>query len=176
MLPHPAAPNATDVVQSCPNKSAADLICNKPLDAQQHHCYGCWYGGGVDRRHAAEGRCFADVKQSHSGAKVFIEQEVPALKRVVNGRVSMAWTSFSTSTVQSHIWMSQMLLLSPAIRPWSLQPAPDQDLWPKEPKRANVTDTHTSTSFPSSSRPQADLVHTPKNSSATSCETLTTLH
>ena len=57
MLPHPAAPNATDVVQSCPNKSAAGLICNKPVDAKQHHCYGCRYGGGVDRRHAAEGRC-----------------------------------------------------------------------------------------------------------------------
>ena len=69
-----------------PTKAQRTLICIKPLDAQQHHCYGCWYGGGVDRRHAAEGRCFADVKQSHSGAKVFIEQEVPALKRVVNGQ------------------------------------------------------------------------------------------
>ena len=35
MLPHPAAPNATDVVQSCTNKSAAGLICNKPVDTQQ---------------------------------------------------------------------------------------------------------------------------------------------
>ena len=32
MLPHPAAPNAADVVQSCPNKSATGLICNKPVD------------------------------------------------------------------------------------------------------------------------------------------------
>ena len=86
MLPHPAASNATDVVQSCPNKSAAGVICNKSVDPQQHHCYGCWYGGGVDRRHAAVGRCLADVIQSHSGAKVFIEQEVPALTRVVNGQ------------------------------------------------------------------------------------------
>ena len=53
MLPHPAAPNATDVVQSCPNKSAAGLICNKPVDTQQHHCHGCRCGGGVDRMHAA---------------------------------------------------------------------------------------------------------------------------
>ena len=30
--------------------------------------------------------CLADVIQSHSGAKVFIEQEVPALTRVVNGQ------------------------------------------------------------------------------------------
>ena len=86
VLPHPAAPNAAGVVQSCSNKSAAGLICNKPVDAKQHHCYGCRYGGGVDRRHAAVGRCLADVIKSHSGAKVFIEQEVPALTRGVNGR------------------------------------------------------------------------------------------
>ena len=86
MLPHPAAPNATDVVQSCPNKSAAGLICNKQVDTQQHHCYGCRYGRGVDRRHEAVARCLVDVIQSHSGTKVFIEQEVPALTRVVNGQ------------------------------------------------------------------------------------------
>ena len=86
MLPHPAAPNAADVVQSCPNKSAAGLICNKPVDAQQHQCYGCRYGGGVDGRHAAVARCLAGVMHSHSGTKVFIEQEVPALTCVVNGQ------------------------------------------------------------------------------------------
>ena len=90
MLPHPAAPNAAELVQFCPNKSAAGVICNKPVDPQQHHCYGCRYGGGVDRRHAAVGRCLADVIQSHSGAKVFIEQEVPALTRVVNGQTERA--------------------------------------------------------------------------------------
>ena len=63
MLPHPAAPNATDVVQSCPNKSAAGLTCNKPVDVKQHHCYGSRYGGGGDRRHAAVARCLADVIQ-----------------------------------------------------------------------------------------------------------------
>ena len=64
MMPHPAAANPADVVQFCPNKSAAGVICNKPVDPQQHHCYGCRYGGGVDRRHAADGRCLADVIQS----------------------------------------------------------------------------------------------------------------
>ena len=86
MLPHPAAPNATDVVQFCPNKSAAGVICNKAVDLQQHRCYGCRYGGGVDCRHAAVGRCLADVIQSHSCAQVFIEQEEPTLTRVVNGQ------------------------------------------------------------------------------------------
>ena len=85
MLPHPAAPNATDVVQSCPNKVQQASCPNKAVDTQQHHCYGCRYGGGVDRRPAAAVRCLADVIFSQSGAKVFIEQEVPALTRVVNG-------------------------------------------------------------------------------------------
>ena len=86
MLPHSATPNATDVVQSCPNKkvqqasSATDVV-----DTQQHHCYGCRYGG-VDRRRAAVARCLADVIHSHGGTKVFIEEEVPALTRVVNGQ------------------------------------------------------------------------------------------
>ena len=84
MLPYPAAPNAADVAQTCPNKIAAGQICSKPVDPQQHHCYGCWYGGGVDRRHAALARCLADVIHSHSGTKVFIKQEVRALTRVVN--------------------------------------------------------------------------------------------
>ena len=56
MMPHPAAANPADVVQFCPNKSAAGVICNKPLDPRQHHCNGCRYGGGVDRRHAALAR------------------------------------------------------------------------------------------------------------------------
>ena len=90
MLPHPAAANPADVVQFCPNKSAAGVICNKPLDPKQHHCYGCRYGGGVDRRHAALARCLADIIQSHSGVKEFIEQELPALTRVVNGQTEHA--------------------------------------------------------------------------------------
>ena len=73
-----------------PNKSAAGVICNKSLDPKQHHCYGCRYGGGVDRRHAALARCLADIIQSHSGVKVFIEQEVPALIRVVNRQTEHA--------------------------------------------------------------------------------------
>ena len=72
MLPHPAVADPANVVQFCPNKSAADVICNKPLDPKQHHWYGCRYGGGVDRRHAALAHCLADVIQPHSGVKVFI--------------------------------------------------------------------------------------------------------
>ena len=90
MLPHPAAANDADVVQFYSNKSAAGVICNKPVDPKPHHCYSCRFGWGVDRRHAGLVRCPADVIQSHSGIKVFIGQEVPALTRVVNGQTEHA--------------------------------------------------------------------------------------
>ena len=73
-----------------PQQKCSGVMCNKPLDPKQHHCYGCRYGGGVDRRHAALARCFADIIQTHSRVKVFIEQEVPALTRVVNGQTEHA--------------------------------------------------------------------------------------
>ena len=84
MLPHPATANRAGVVRTCTNNSAAGQICTKPVDVQQHHCHGCRYGGGVDRRHAAEAGCPADVIHSHSGAKVYIKQAVPAFTRIVN--------------------------------------------------------------------------------------------
>ena len=64
------------------------------LSLQQHHCNGCRYGGGVDRRRAAVARCLADEIRSHSGAKVFIKQEVPALTRIVNGQREHARMDF----------------------------------------------------------------------------------
>ena len=84
MLPHLATPNATGVDQSCPNKSAARLICNKPVDPQQLHC--------VDTEEAsiAGMQQWPDVLRTsytHTVAtKVFIAQQVPALIRVVNGQ------------------------------------------------------------------------------------------
>ena len=44
----------------------------------------------IGRRHAALARCLADVIQSHSGVKVSIELEVPAVTRVVNGQTEHA--------------------------------------------------------------------------------------
>ena len=176
MLPHPAAPNATDVVQSCPNKSAAGLICNKPVDTQQHQCCGCRYGGGVDRMQ--QWRDVSQTSYNHTAAPRYSSNKKYLLLLVLStDRLSMrAWISSSTFTAQSHFWMSPLLLLSLATQPWSRQPAQNHDSWPKELRRTNSTDTRTSTSFLTSSRPQVDLVHTPENSSATSCETLTTLH
>ena len=170
----PAAANPADVVQFCPNKSAAGVICKKPGDAKHHHCYGCRYGGGVDRRHAALALCIADIIHSHSGVKVFIEKEVPALTRVVNGQTEHARMDLVFNLNGSICLHRCSLLLQ--VRPWCLLPAQNQDLWPKKLRRTNSIDTHTSTSFLASSRPQVDLVHTLENSAATSCETLTTLH
>ena len=106
MLSHPAAPNAADDAQSCPNKSAAGLGCSKPVDLQQHHCHGGRYG--VDRRHAAVARC------THSGTKVFIEQEVPA----VNGQREHARMDLVFNLNGS------VTYLDVSIVPPSLQPVP----------------------------------------------------
>ena len=70
MLPHPVAANSADVVQFCPNKNARRCYLQQ-TSLKQHHCYGCRYGGGVDRRHAALARCLADIIHSHSGVKVY---------------------------------------------------------------------------------------------------------
>ena len=44
----------------------------------------------VDRLHAAVTRCLAGVIQRHSGTKVYIEQTIRALSRVVNNQVEHA--------------------------------------------------------------------------------------
>ena len=177
MLPHLAATNAADVVQSCPSKSAVGVTCNKPVDPQQHYCCGCRYGGGVDRRHAAVGRCFADVIQSHIGTKVLLNMKYLLSPVLSTDKLNtLGWILSLTSKVQSRIWMCPLLLLSLAVRPWFLQSAQNQDIWPKERKRTNWTDIHTSTSSLSSSRPQVGLAHMPGNSLANSCEMPITRH
>ena len=163
MLPHPAV------------ASAAGVICNKPLDSKQHHCYGCRYGGGVDHRHAALARCVADIIHSHSGVKVFIEQEVPALTRVVNGLTEHARMDlvFNLNGSITYLHVS-------TVAPFSCNPSlvsaasTKPGLMARERRRPNLTGTHTSISFRSFLGPQADLVHMPRNSLTTCCEILTT--
>ena len=89
---------------------------------------------------------------------------------------TLAWILSSTLTVRSRIWMCPWLLPARAIRPWSQQPAQNQDLWPKERKRTNLRDIHTSTSFLSYLKPQADLARTVGNSFTASCEMPLTRH
>ena len=66
MLPHLAATSCCRCGSILPQQKRSVLICSKPVDQRQHHCDGCKYGGGVDRRHAAVARCLADVIHSHS--------------------------------------------------------------------------------------------------------------
>ena len=175
MLPHPAAANPADVVQFCPNKSAAGVICNEPLDPKQHHCYGCRYGGGVDRRHAAMARCLADIIHSHSGVKVFIEQEVPALTRVVNGQTEHARMDLVFNLNGSITYLDVSIVAPFSCNPSLVSAASTkQDLWPRERRRPNLTGTHTSIWSRSFLRQQAVVVHMPGNSLTTYCEMLTT--
>ena len=107
-----------------------------------------------------------------------LNRKYAALTRVVNGQTEHARMDIviqpqRISHVSGCLYRCSLPL---AVRPWSQQPAQDQDSWPKELRRTTSTDTHTSTSFLSSSRPQVDLVHTQENSSATPCEMPTTRH
>ena len=150
-------------------------FCNKPLDPKQHHCYGCRFGGGVDRRHAALARCLADVIQSHRGVKVFIEQEVPALTRVVNGQTEHARTDLVFDLNGSVTYLDVSVVAPFSCSPsLVLLPAQNQDLWPRERRKTNLTGTHTSILFLSFLRLQAGLAHMPGNSLTTYCEMLKT--
>ena len=151
LLPHPAAHHAADVVQSCPNKSAAGLICTKLVDTLQHTAADVGMGEVLTAGMQQRPECPADTfTQWHQG----IHRTGSTCSDSCGhwSARACAWISSSTSTDQSHTWMSPLLLLSLAIRLWSQQPAPDQDTWPKELKKAHSTDTHTSTSSLSYSR------------------------
>ena len=77
MLPHPAAPALSGIAGACPNQSATGRNVPNRWTLTSTIATGCWYGGGVDRRHAAMARCLADVIQTDSGTKVYIEQTIP---------------------------------------------------------------------------------------------------
>ena len=109
------------------------------------------------------------------GSKYLLNKKyLPLLVLSMDRLNTLGWILSSTLTVQSRIWMSLSLPPSLAIRPWCLLPAQNQDLWLRERRRPNLTGTHTSIWFRSFWRPQADLVHMPRNSSTTCCEMLTT--
>ena len=117
--------------------------------------------------------------QSHMvGHKVFIEQEVPALTRVVNGQTEHARMNLVFNLNGSVTYLDVSIVAPLSCNPSlvSQQPVQNQDLWPKERKRTNLADIHTSTSFLPSSRPQVGLAHMPGDSSATSCQMPITRH
>ena len=175
MLPHPVAANPADVVQFCPNKSAAGVLCNKPLDPKLHHCYGCRYGGGVDRRHAALARCLADIIQSHSGVKVFIEQEVPALTRVVNGQTEHAQMDLVFNLHGSITYLDVSIVAPFSCNPSLVAAASTKPgLMAKRAEKAKFEGIRTSILSRSFLRQLADPVHMPRSSLIICCEMLAT--
>ena len=48
------------------------------------------YGGGVVHRHDAVVRCVADIIQNTMGVKTMVEQYIPSLDRIINGRKELA--------------------------------------------------------------------------------------
>ena len=107
--------------------------------------------------------------------KVFIEQEVPAFTRVVNGQTEHARMDLVFNLNGSVTYLDVSI-----VAPFSCSPSlvsaasTKQDLWPNERRRANLTGTRTSISFLSFLRPQAGLAHMPGNSSTIYCEMLIT--
>ena len=75
------------------------------------------------------------------------------------------WTTFSPNS--SHLNARVCVCLSVCL-------AQNQDLWPREPRRPNLTGTHTSIWSRSFLRQLADLVHMPGNSLTICCDMLTT--
>ena len=152
------------------------LICNKSVDLQQNHCNGCRYGGGVDRRHAAVARCLADVIQSHSGAEVFIEQEVLALTRVVNGQSEHARMDLLFNFCGSVTYLDVSIVAPFSCNPSLVSAASTRPGLMAKRAEKNKFDRYPHINLVPFIKPQVDQVHTPEKSSATPCETLTTLH
>ena len=108
------APTKAQRAKSVPNQS----VCRR------HNCYGCRYGGGVGRRHAAVARCQADVIHSHMAPRCLSNRRCPALTRVVNDQrdhARMDFFKFNSSATNLDVSivapLSRLLLLQPAPAP-----------------------------------------------------------
>ena len=104
----------TSFLFPCPNKSAAGVICNKPVEPQQHHCHGCRNGGGADRRQRSSScfpLCFFGFPIAHLSFVCFSHG---------GGSLSPFWQ------VQSKVVDSGLdSQLRPSHRRWIAQPCPD---------------------------------------------------
>ena len=128
--------------------------------------YGCRYGGGVDRRHAAVGRCLADVIQSHSGAKVFVEQEVPALRMDLVFHLNGSVTYWDVSIV-APFSCNPSLVSAASTKPGLMAKRAEKNKFDRYPHINLVLFILETTGRPG---------HMPGNSVATSCEMPTTRH
>ena len=82
---------------------------------------------------------------------------------------------FNQNGVTTHIGVAIVTLFSRPAEASLLQPVPALVTWPREQRRSNLIDTHTSNLSTSSWRPQAALDTTQRSSSATSSKMQTTL-
>ena len=119
--------------------------------------YGYRYDG-VDHRHAAVARCRADVIQTHNGTKVYVEQTVPFLSRLVNNQVEHAREDlvFDSNGITMFI---NVAIVTPVSSTSGLT---------REPRRSSLNVTHTSTLSRLFWRPQAAPATMPRSSSAPS--------
>ena len=122
MLPHPAVADPADVVQFCPNKSAAGVICNKPLDPKQITVMAV----AMEEVLIADMLHWRDVLRISFirtvGSKYsFNKKYLPLLVLSMDRLNTLGWILSLTLTVQSRFWMSLLLLLSLAVRPISKQ-------------------------------------------------------
>ena len=159
MLPHPVAANPADVVQFCPNKSAAGVICNKPLDPPNNITATAVAMVEVS---IADMQHWPDVLRISytrtAGSKYILNKKyLPLLVSLTDKLNTLGWTLSLNFMVRSRIWTSLSLLPSLAIRLWWLLPAQNQVLWPRERRRPNSIGTHTSILSRSFLRQLADL-------------------
>ena len=118
MLPHPVAANPADVVQFCPNKSAAGVLGNKPLDPKQHHCLASDMEEVLiaDMQHWRDALRISFIRTV--GSKYLLNKKyLPLLVLLTDRLNTLGWTLSLTFTVQPRIWTSLSLLPSLTIRP-----------------------------------------------------------
>ena len=120
MLPRPAAANPADVVQFCPNKSAAGVICNKPSRSENSIIA---MAADMEEALIADMQHWRDALRISfirtAGSKYLLNKKYLPLPVLSMDRLNtLGWILSSISTVQSRIWMSLSLLPSLAIRPW----------------------------------------------------------
>ena len=169
MLPHPVAANPAYVVQFCPNKSAAGVICNKPLDPKLHHCYGCRYGRRCGSQTCSTGpmscryHSITQWGQSKQGTRSACPPERARMDLVFNLRGSITYLDVS---IVAPFSCNPSLVAAASTKPGLMAK--------RERRRPSLIGIHTSILSHSSLRQLVDPVHMPRSSSITCCEMLTT--
>ena len=90
MLDSPAELNDNCSTKTCPNILKDGRVCGTVMDRKAIHATICKFGGGVVQRHDAVVRCLADIIQNTPGIKTMLEQYVPSLDKMVNGKKELA--------------------------------------------------------------------------------------